>query len=261
MFDSHAHVADGRFDDDRLAVTQRAREAGLTGWLEIASTVLGSKEAIALAEQTEGVLASIGVHPEEIGTIQEKDWQILDNLASKEKVAAIGEVGLDFHRDGNYEKQIIIVEKFVALAVKHKKPIVWHLRSGQGLDANDLLLDYLGSLSADIRPRGVAHTFSGTVEQAARCVELGLNIGISGIVTFKNAGRLLDVVRTIELKHLLIETDCPYLAPEPCRGQRNEPAYVRFIAEKIAQLKEMDGEEIALTTERNFWKMIGREEV
>jgi len=122
-----------------------------------------------------------------------------------------------------------------------------------------LLLDYLRSLSADKRPRGVAHTFSGTVEQALGYVELGLYIGISGIVTFRNAGRLLDVVRKIELKHLLIETDCPYLAPEPHRGQRNEPAYVQLIAQKIAQLKEMDEEEIARTTERNFWEMIGRE--
>ncbi|HBE89694.1 MAG: hypothetical protein A3E37_02265 [Candidatus Andersenbacteria bacterium RIFCSPHIGHO2_12_FULL_46_9] len=261
MFDSHAHVASGQFDLDRPAVIERARVAGVDGWLEVASTAAGSRRAVELAEQLEGTLATVGVHPEEINAMQEEDWQLLDELAGSEKVVAIGEVGLDFHREGTYEKQIEYVKKFVDLAIKHNKPIIWHIRSSQQLDANELLLDYLRHCPLPGRLRGIAHTFSGTVEQAQRYVELGMYLGISGVVTFKNAGVLLDVVKAIDLEYLLIETDSPYLAPDPYRGQRNEPAYVRFVAQKVAQLKEVTIKEVEKVTYCNWQKLIVSQKV
>lgn len=256
MFDSHAHVASAQFDLDRPAVVERAREAGITGWLEVASSAAGSRRTVELAEQLEGVLAAVGVHPEEIDNMREEDWLLLDELAGREKVAAIGEVGLDFHRGGTYEKQIVVVQKFIELALKHNKPIVWHVRGSQEVDANELLLEYLAGLPVDRRPKGVAHTFSGTVVQAKKYIELGQWLGISGIVTFKNAGVLLDVVRGVPLENLLIETDSPFLSPDPHRGQRNEPAYVKFVAQKIALLKEITIEEVEEATYRNWQRLI-----
>jgi TatD DNase family protein len=261
MFDSHAHVASLQFDLDRPVVIERARAAGVDGWLEVASTAAGSRRAVELAEQLEGTLATVGVHPEEIDVMQEEDWQLLDELAGSEKVVAIGEVGLDFHREGTYEKQIEYVKKFVDLAVKHHKPIVWHVRSSRELDANELLLEYLTNLITKDLPRGIAHTFSGTVEQANRYIGLGQLLGISGIVTFKNAGVLLDVVREVALENLLIETDSPFLTPDPYRGQRNEPAYVKLVAQKIAQLKEVTIEEVEKVTYCNWQKLIVSQKV
>lgn len=256
MFDSHAHVNAKQFDADRHEVIERGKAEGLTGWLEVGSSMESSRRAVGLAERTEGVWASVGVHPDEITGMKEDDWRVLEEMADKKKVVAIGEVGLDFHRGGKYEQQISVVERFVQLAVKLHKPIVWHVRGSAQMDANELLLGYLTGLPEDGRPGGVAHTFSGTVAQAQRYVELGLYLGISGIVTFKNAGVLLDVVRVIDLRHLLIETDSPYLAPDPWRGQRNEPRYVKLVVQKIAELKGIEMEEVEKKSYGNFKRMV-----
>jgi len=257
MFDSHAHVAFKQFDGDRGQVVERSRAAGVAGWIEIGSNVGSSKRAIALAKEIEGVQAAVGVHPDDVSGLDEAGWQELEELTQDEKVVAIGEIGFDYYRGGSYEEQLGTIERFVALAGKYDKPIVWHVRSSEERDAHEDLLAYLQGLDEGRRPKGVSHTFSGTVEQAKQYVDLGLYIGISGIVTFKNAGELVEVVKAIPLDRLLVETDCPYLAPEPHRGQRNEPAYVKYMAEKVAELKGVDVSEVERVTDRNVEELFG----
>jgi len=257
MFDSHAHVAFEQFDKDRDEVIQRAVKDGLVGWIEIGSSVERSQRAIDLAQATEGVRAAVGVHPDDIGSLDEEGWQVLDKLAQHNEVVAIGEVGFDYYRGGSYEEQVGPVRGFIDLANKYRKPVVWHVRSSEEKDAHDDLIKFLRSLSDDERPKGVSHTFSGTVEQAKAYLELGLHIGISGIVTFKNAGALPDVVKAVPLDKLLIETDCPYLAPEPHRGQRNEPAYVKYVAARVAEIKGISAEGVERQTDGNVKQLFG----
>lgn len=251
MFDSHAHVAFDQFRQDRYAVIERAHESGVAGWLEVGTDLKQSKRAIRLAEQHEGVWATVGVHPNDVGTLTERDWANLEKLCKHPKVKAIGEVGLDYYRGGTPEVQLPVLDRFIGLAQINHLPIVLHMRSSREHDAHDDALELLHSYQSDERPVGVMHSYSGTREQGWAYVALGMLLGISGVVTFKNAGKIVDIVREIPIEHLLIETDCPFLAPEPNRGKRNEPSYVAFVAQKIAELKGMSEQEVRFATEQN----------
>lgn len=268
MFDSHAHVAYSTFDPDRDEVIRRARESGVTGWLEIGTDLAQSEAAVALAQQQESVWAAVGVHPSDIGSLQESDWSRLEALVEEEKVVAVGEVGLDFYRGGTAADQLPVLERFVKLAVERNLPVVFHVRdlvkesgnsdgAGDQQSAHDTMITFLQSLPLRDRPRGVMHTFSGNQEQAAVYLELGMYLSFSGVVTFKNARVTAEVATTAPLDKILIETDCPFLAPEPHRGKRNEPAYVKFVAEKIAQLRGLALAEVEQATDNNFRTLFG----
>jgi TatD DNase family protein len=248
MFDSHAHVSDPAFDADRDQVLGRAQVAGVHGWVEIGTDVATSRAATALAQLHEKVWASVGVHPYDAGNIQPEDWKTLEDLAGQPKVVAIGEVGFDFSRQENTQEQWSVLEKFIALAVSKHLPVVFHVRDGANLSAHETLLELLRSYKQEERPRGVIHTFSGTWAQAQAYLDIGLYLSISGVVTFKNAGAMAEVATKMPLDRMLLETDCPYLTPIPYRGQRNEPAYVSFIAEKVAELRGHTKDEIVSTT-------------
>lgn len=248
MLDSHAHVNDSQFDTDRADILTQAQAVGVNGWIEIGTTVADSQQAIALAKQSYSIWATVGVHPDYIADITDQDWQQLEQLVQQPKVVAVGEVGLDYYRGGKLTDQQPVLERFIALAVEYKKPVVFHVRSGKH-DAHADLIHILEALPATQRPRGVIHTFSGTVDQAQAYLALGLYLSISGVITFKNAGDLVEVVRNTPLEKLLLETDCPYLTPEPHRGQRNEPAYVSFIAQKVAELKGVPVSQVDHMTE------------
>lgn len=280
MIDSHAHVGFSRFDEDREAVVARAKKAGVKGWIEVGTDLETSRAAIALTEMYEGVGAAVGVHPTEVvneGLINSgagsngsrlipsprgrnvfpDSWGQILSLLVEKNVVAIGEVGLDFYRGGSLDGQMRVLHRFVEIGVQRDLPLVFHLRSGDDVDAHEILLEYLEGLSKKKRPRGVMHTFSGNVEQAERFLAMGFYLGFSGVITFKNAGMAIEVVKNAPINRMLIETDCPFLAPEPWRGKRNEPAYVKYVAEKMAVIKEMSFEEVAEVTEQNTRLLFG----
>ncbi|MBI1833644.1 MAG: TatD family hydrolase [Candidatus Andersenbacteria bacterium] len=255
MFDSHAHIAVSQFDKDREVVIERARNAGLFGWLEVGTDIEQSHKAIALAETQDGAYATVGVHPSDIGSLTESGWKKIDELLSNSKVKAVGEIGLDFYRGGNLSEQTEVLLRFLELAQKHSLPIVFHVRNGEMTDAHEELLKILNNLSTDRKPSGVIHTFSGNLLQAQKYLELGLYLSFSGVVTFKNAGAIVEAAINTPLDRILIETDCPFLAPVPYRGKRNEPAYVQYVAAKIAELHHIPVEKVIEHTDVNAHKL------
>lgn len=255
MFDSHAHVAFDSFDEDREAVIARAGEAGVKGWLEVGTDLEQSQKAVALAQQYEHVFATVGVHPSDIGSAVA--WGEIEKLVQHEKVKAIGEVGLDFYRGGDVEQQKEVLGKFIALAQKYNKPVVFHVRNGREVDAHETLISFLGEYPESDRPPGIIHTYSGTLTQAQQYLDLGMYLSFSGVVTFKNAGEIAEAAKTIPLDRILIETDCPFLAPDPYRGKRNEPAYVALVAQKIAVLRNISMQEVEQQTDSSAQKVLG----
>ncbi|MBI3273954.1 MAG: TatD family hydrolase [Candidatus Colwellbacteria bacterium] len=251
MFDSHAHIMFPTLTDDRTAIISRARKAGLWGWLEIGVDIEGSRQAIALAEQEEGVYATVGVHPDDIAGLDENGWEEVAKLASHPKVKAIGEVGLDFYRDGKLEEQLPVLKRFIVLAREKNLPVVFHVRDGAQQSAHEELLKLLERYSSGERPHGVIHTYSGSLAQAKRYLDLGLYLSFSGVITFKNCGELLEVATMVPADKMLIETDSPFLAPEPHRGKQNEPAYVKLVAEKLGEIRGVSLEEIEKQTDAN----------
>lgn len=275
LFDTHCHLNFRAYSANSDEVFGRARTQGV-GLNIVGSQRDTSRRAVALAEQYEGdVYATVGLHPvhlvdeeieEEGGTFRTRaeifDYEAYKVLAAHPRVVAIGEMGLDYYRlprDGEgvseiKAKQRVTFEQGLSLASELDKAIVVHTRPSPGtVDAYQDVIEILDSRFkiSDQRVRGVVHCFGGNLEQARRIIELGLYIGVTGIVTFKNAKELQEIVREIPLDHLVIETDAPYLAPDPYRGQRNEPAYVEHVARKIADIKDMAFDEIARITTEN----------
>jgi len=258
--DSHAHVASPQFDEDRPAIAARAAAAGVR-WVEIGTDLQGSRRVIEIAAEFPSSIigATVGVHPSDVGELTAEAWEELEQLMHHERVVAVGEVGLDFwHEPYDREAQVSALRQFVALAARQRVPLVFHVRSGKDHDAHAAMLDFLHSLPKEQRPRGVMHTFSGTWEQGEAYLALGLHLSISGVVTFKNAPDMQAVAERAPLERLLIETDCPFLAPEPYRGKRNEPAYVHYVGAKIADLRGISVEEVAAATEANTLALFGK---
>lgn len=251
MFDSHAHVAFPQFDVDRENIIDRAKQAGVDGWLEIGTDLDVSSKALELAKQVEGVYSTVGVHPNDIQGINQKTWGELMKLASHPRVKAVGEVGLDFYRSAAVEEQQEVLERFITLANEKDLPVVFHIRSGSQVDAHDSLLFLLSQFEPDRRPRGVIHTFSGTSDQARRYLEFGLYLSFSGVITFQNAGSVVAAAKWAPLDRVLVETDCPFLAPAPYRGKRNEPAMVKYVVEKLAEIKGVSAKEVEDQTTQN----------
>jgi len=263
MIDSHAHVISEQFDSDRENVIATISAQGLRVWIEVGTTLDESKKAVAFAEKHTNIFSSVGVHPEDILRIKEEDWLSLESLANHPKTCAIGEVGFDTYREGKIAEQEPVLRRFITLAQKVNKPIIFHVRSRSAgktpgveeVDSHTELIRVLTSYPLSELPHGVIHTFSGTLAQAQEYIALGMMISFSGVITFKNAGALPEIVKTIPLDSILVETDCPYLTPEPHRGMRNEPAYVRHVIQKIAELREVSFQEIELATENNTKKL------
>ena len=166
-------------------------------------------------------------------------------------MVAVGEVGIDLYRGGSWQKQLKALRRFIELANRNNLPVIFHVRSSDRVDAHNGIIDLLSSYSDNQRPLGVMHSFSGTWQQAEKYLALGMYIAFNGVVTFKNAGETVEVARRVPLERMLIETDCPFLAPEPHRGKRNELAYVRLVAEKVAELKGLGISEVAEMTQEN----------
>lgn len=247
MIDSHAHLAFSAFDNDRAEVIARLDPVGVHGWIEVGTDIEQSRKAVALAEQYEQCWATVGVHPDSVKELDEVAWVELEKLAQHKKVVAIGEVGFDFFRQGTWEVQEPVLRRFVALAQKVHRPVVWHVR-----DAHAAMLEFLASYSDKERPHGVIHTFSGNKVQAEQYLKFGMYLSFSGVLTFPKKAEIVQAVAcAAPLERILVETDCPFLAPEPFRGKRNEPSYVRLVAEKLAQLRGLSVERIDRATAKN----------
>lgn len=255
LADTHCHLNFTTFDEDRAAVLERARQAGLRKILNPGIDLTTSQAVVELAEAHAEVYAAVGVHPNEGANWDNATLSSVRSLATSQKVVAIGEIGLDYYRDRvSPQVQKRIFQMQLELAGELELPVVIHNRQA-GKDVMNLLENWCLQLAHNspglaARP-GVLHSFSEDFSLAQRAAELNFFIGITGPVTFKNAPVLEKVVAEMPPSVLLIETDAPFLTPHPHRGQRNEPAYVRFIAEKIAAIKSMTPDTIAAKTSEN----------
>ena len=249
LVDSHAHIQLDNYLTDRDAMLIRARKAGVHAILVIGFDLQTSHDAIALAESHEGLYATVGVHPHDAEDFGEKTIEAFRKLASHSKVIALGEMGLDYYRSLTpIALQKTAFERQLDLAEELNFPVVIHNR-----EAYHDILPILKARSS--RTRGVMHCFSGDVNIMRQTVDLGFYIGIGGPVTYRKANDLQNIAREVPTDHLLVETDCPWLAPQFRRGKRNEPAYIRSTAEKIAELRGVSLDEIAEITTRNFERL------
>lgn len=244
LIDTHAHLDASDYRDDRAAVIGRAFGSQV-GIVTVGTDGRSSRTAIRLAQRHHGIWASVGVHPHEANTVDSRSLRNLENLARQARVVAIGEIGLDYYRDLSPRKeQRSAFRQQLALARSLDLPVIVHNR-----DSTDDLFDILAGVSRT--HRGVIHSFLGDAALARRFLNLGLHLGVGGPVTFERNDALRDAVRDIPLERLLLETDAPYLTPVPHRGRRNEPAYVRHVAESIAQVKRIPVDQVAQRTTEN----------
>jgi len=252
LFDTHAHLHDAAFDADRDAVLGRARAAGVARLLSVGTDPAASRAAVALATGHADIYAAVGIHPHDATAADEAALGEIAALARAPRVVAIGEIGLDYYRNlSPREAQIRVLRAQLALAREVRKPVLLHCREAHA--------DLLAALAADgvSEAGGIMHCFSGDLAVAERCLGLGLRISLAGPVTYPNARRLAEVVRALGLTALVLETDCPYLPPQPWRGQRNEPAYLAATAARVAELCGVPAATVAERTTQNACALLG----
>ncbi len=249
IFDSHAHYTDKAFAEDREILLGNLPAMGVGGVLTCGADIKSSKEAVALANKYGFVYSAVGVHPEDADNWQEDYGKTLLTLAENEKVVAIGEIGLDYYwRQDNKEKQKEVFINQILLAKKLNLPIIVHDREAHG-DTMEILKKH--------KPKGVLHCFSGSKETAEEVVSLGMYIGLGGALTFKNARKAVEVCEKIPVEKILLETDCPYMAPVPMRGKRNDSSLIAYIAQRVAEIKGIATQEVIDITTENCKKLFG----
>ncbi|GHT25287.1 hydrolase TatD [Endomicrobiia bacterium] len=252
IIDTHAHMSDSRFDNDREIVIQKAFDCGIEKIFEIACEMRYWDRALELSKR-DNIFLSVGVHPIETTKATREDYYKLQVLIQDEKCIAIGEIGLDYHYDSSLQNTNTQKESFfkqIDIAVKYNKAVIIHCR-----DAYDEMIDFFKKYKNV--PKGVIHCFSGTPKQAKMFIEMGFLLGINGPVTYKKSDNLKQVVFETDLNKLLVETDCPYLAPQKYRGQRNEPSYIAETLKEIAAIKNILINEVVQITTQNALKLFG----
>lgn len=243
IFDTHAHYNDAAFDFDRKDLLDSLPGSGISGVINCGTDLDSSKHSLALSKEYPYIFAACGLHPEEADKYSPDFLSELKMLLTAEKCVAVGEIGLDYHyRDDNKELQKEIFEKQILLANEYALPVIVHDRDAHG-DSLEIL--------KRTRPKGVMHCFSGSVETMHEVVSLGMYIGLGGAVTFKNAKKPLEVAKAVPIDRLLLETDCPYMAPVPKRGTRNDSSLILYTAQKISEVRGISLEELLLITEEN----------
>jgi TatD DNase family protein len=251
LFDSHAHLYDKRFDGEILEVLKRAKEAGVTGIINVGADMEASLEVVSMADKHDMLYASVGIHPHDAKDAALEDYDKLALWCAKPKVVAVGETGLDYyynHSPREIQKTVFI--RHLDLARQIKMPVIIHDR-----DAHADVLEIIKKEGKGLT--GVFHCFSGSLEMSREVVKLEFYVSFAGPVTFPNAVKLKEVAKSVPLERLLIETDCPYLAPQSYRGKRNEPAYVKTVADEIARLKGISFEEVAEASFLNTRELFG----
>ena len=249
IFDTHAHNDDNRFDSDRDEVLRTMLADEVCGIVQCATDPASSRAAIALAEQYDAIYAAVGFHPENLEGLCDNDLEECRRLLTHPKVVAVGEIGLDYYWDSSprpVQQEWFL--KQIHMAKDADLPVIVHDR-----DAHEDTL----TLLKNTKPRGVLHAFSGSVEMAKEILDLGMHIGLGGVVTFKNARKTVEVAQMIPLDRLLLETDAPYMSPEPFRGRRNDSTKIRFVAQRIADERGMTADEILDITAENARRLFG----
>lgn len=250
LYDSHAHYDARQFDADRDEIIMQAHNQGVSFINNIASDMASSKKSIELAEKFDFVYATVGVHPSDVHGMTNADIDTLRKLAQHKKVVAIGEIGLDYHYDdASEEEQKLWFSPQLELSKELNLPVVIHDRESRG--------DCIRILKEHKISNGVVHCFSGSAETAKELLKMGLHISFTGVVTFKNARKAIEALKVVPMDRLMIETDCPYMAPEPYRGKRNYSGYVIKVAEKIAEVKGMTVEDVAEQTMKTAKTLFG----
>jgi TatD DNase family protein len=259
LIDAHAHLHDSAFDPDRPEVLARARAAGVEAIVCVGATdgPLGAHEAVRLAALTRpdggpALWAVVGIHPHDVDRMTEADLEEIRGLCARPEVVGVGETGLDYYYDHSpREAQIDAFRRFARLAREVHKPLVVHVRDAHAEALEILAAERVGEVG------GQVHCFTGTPEDARRYLDLGMHVSFTGIVTFRRSEAIQEAARQVPLDRLLIETDSPYLAPIPRRGRRNEPAFVRHVAEFLAELRGMTLADLACATTQNARALFG----
>jgi len=246
LIDTHAHLQNEELVTDLEEILQRAHDAGLEKIVCVGYDLESSEKAVKIASKHQQVYAVVGVHPHDANTLNQEVIARLYDLSQHEKVVAIGEIGLDYYRNlSPREQQIKAFKEQIKLAQELYKPVVIHDR-----DAHQDVLDITKKEKAG-KNEGVMHCYSGHLPLAIEMMKNGFYISLAGPLTFKNAHKTHEVAAKISLERILVETDCPFLTPEPFRGKRNEPAYVKYVAQKLAELRKMSVEKIEYRTNLN----------
>lgn len=255
IIDTHAHYDDAVFDEDRDAVLRSLAGAGVGLAVNIGASMETSKKTVELAKKYPFLYGAVGVHPDAASELCEEKLEELRALSQNEKIVAIGEIGLDYYWDASpRDVQKYWFERQLGLAVEEGLPVVIHCR-----DAVQDTLDVMKTAykNSGGRLRGVIHCFSSGPEVAGEYTDMGFYIGIGGVVTFKNGKKMKEVVKTAPFDRLVLETDCPYLAPVPYRGKRNQSGYLTYVAEEVAALRNVSVEEVIRVTEENARELYG----
>ena len=251
IIDTHAHYDDGQFDADREELLGSMKEGGIGLIVNAGSTVASWDKIVELTEKYPFVYGAVGVHPDEVGELDEEKFLRMADLLDRDKIVAVGEIGLDYYWDK--EKHDLQKEWFVrqlGLAREKEMPVIIHSREAAA-DTFDIMKQHAAGMKA------VIHCYSYSPEMAREYVKMGYYIGVGGVVTFKNAKKMKQVVQEIPLESIVLETDCPYLAPVPYRGKRNCSLYLPYVAEQIAELKGTTVEEVIQQTEKNSRELYG----
>ena len=254
LFDTHAHLSDEAFDADRHELIPKLMDAGVEKFIDVACDVRSASRTIYLLERYPFVYGTIGMHPHDVRVMNNALMDEIEKYLEHEKMLALGEIGLDYHYDlSPREDQRKWFAEQLDLAKQLGYPVVLHIREAFG-DCMDILRAHRDGL------RGVMHCYSGSVETAYECLDLGLKFSFGGAVTFKNAKKPIEVVSALPLDSIMLETDCPYMTPVPHRGERNDPSFIHFTCEKIAEIKGIDPEEMAQITYDNAVRVFGIKE-
>lgn len=248
LVDTHCHIFKEYYDDIDLVI-KRAKNVGVGMIIVNGYNMVSNKEVLELVKKYDIVYGALGIQPEEIGDYTDDNLNFITKHINDDKIIAVGEIGLDYHYDIDRDKQKELFKKQLNIAKKYNKPVIIHSR-----DCIQETYDIL----KEFHIKGIMHCYSGSVEMAHKFINLGFLLGIGGISTFKNARKLIDVIREIDLEYIVLETDSPYLTPEPYRGKKNEPAYLKFILEKICKIKDLSYKEIESYTTSNVIRLFDK---
>ena len=252
IFDTHAHYDDDAFDEDRQNVLETLSANNVGRVVNVGAHLLGSQRSVDLARRYDFIYAAVGIHPDDANQVDDTGIAKLKDLCQNEKVVAIGEIGLDYYwNKDNKEIQKKAFERQILLAKDLSLPIIIHSR-----DAAEDTLNILKTLEAGVNG-GVMHCFSYSPEIASEVIKLGFNIGVGGVLTFKNGKKLRETVEAVPIEKIVLETDCPYLSPEPFRGKRNTSPNIAYVVEEICRIKNLDRETVEKITFENACRMYG----
>ena len=255
IFETHAHYDDRQFEDDRAVILSQMKEAGIGPIINVGASIESTQKTLALAREYDFVYGAVGVHPSEIKDLNEESFDWLRQQTSQSKVVAVGEIGLDYYWDKEpdvQKNQRYWFGRQLELAKEANLPVIIHSRDA-GADTMEVMKEHRGW-----EIPGVIHCYSYSKELAMEFIKMGYYIGVGGVVTFKNARKLVETVEAIPIERILLETDCPYMAPEPFRGKRNSSLYLPYVVEKIATLKGLSKEEVERITEENARQLFTR---